>query len=152
MTVNGKDIGAGVFFIAVGLLYGVITLMALPIGEAVEMGPGYFPIVLSGLLIVLGLAIAVRGFLHGGASPFGIVPWRALLMLALAIMVFATFLKQLGLFPAVFLTTAIAAAATRGARLLQTAMAGIGIAAFCTVIFGLGLDLQVPIFGSWFSF
>lgn len=152
MAINTKDISAGAFFAAVGLLYGGITLAALPIGQAVEMGPGYFPIVLSGLLVVLGIAIALRGFFHGAASPFGVVPWRALFMLMLAIMVFATFLEELGLFPAVFLTAAIASMATRGGKLSRTVMVGAGISAFCTAIFGFGLDLQVPVFGSWFSF
>ena len=50
-----KDLGAGAFFVFVGLVYGSIAWFGLPIGVALNMGPGYFPIVLSGMLIVLGL-------------------------------------------------------------------------------------------------
>ena len=47
MTVNIRDIGAGLIFIAIGLLFGLGSI-GLEIGTALRMGPGYFPLVLAG--------------------------------------------------------------------------------------------------------
>src|SRR5690606_8490719 len=50
MTFNRSDLGAGAIFIAIGLGFAAITLLELDIGTARRMGPGYFPIMLSGIL------------------------------------------------------------------------------------------------------
>ena len=44
-------IGAGAMFIA----------RHYPFGTTLRMGPGYFPIVLSGLLILFGIYVMLRG-------------------------------------------------------------------------------------------
>ncbi|WP_413757962.1 tripartite tricarboxylate transporter TctB family protein, partial [Vibrio vulnificus] len=52
-----------------GLLYLIIGAAALymaadyEMGTAISMGPGYFPKVLSGLLILIGAASLVRSFI-----------------------------------------------------------------------------------------
>ncbi len=66
MTTIRKDVAAGAFFIAVGLLYAGIAWKWLPVGRALNMGPGYFPLVLSCLLTVLGAATLIRGLWIGG--------------------------------------------------------------------------------------
>src|SRR5262245_22563424 len=108
MSGDGKSLASGGFFIAVGLLYGSIAFQSLPIGEVLNMGPGFFPIVLSGLLVLFGAIIVVRSFFEAQETPFGIVPWRAILMLSLAIVIFASFIRQLGMLPGVFATAFIA--------------------------------------------
>ena len=56
LSIDWTDALAGLLFIAFGLLFGVQAL-GLELGTAFRMGPGYFPLVLSGILILLGLAI-----------------------------------------------------------------------------------------------
>ena len=60
MRANAKDLGAGLLFVLTGLTYGSIAWFRLEIGQALSMGPGYFPLVLSSALTLLGLAIAAR--------------------------------------------------------------------------------------------
>ena len=57
-----KDFWAGVMFITFGAGMGVIALKNYQMGSAVRMGPAYFPVVLGGILAVLGLILqqAVR--------------------------------------------------------------------------------------------
>src|SRR5262245_20533812 len=102
MTINRKDVAYGMFFVAAGLFYGTTAIGGLPMGEALNMGPGYFAIVLSGILIMLGLATAIRGLVVGPGTPFGIVPWRAIVFLTLSILVFAATFRQLGMLLGVF--------------------------------------------------
>ena len=71
-----RDVLGGGLVIAIGaafLLFG----RELEFGTARNMGPGYFPTVLSGMMIALGAAMAVlawRAPHEEGA--FGHVPWR----------------------------------------------------------------------------
>jgi hypothetical protein len=150
MTTNRKDIAASAFFIAVGLLYGGIAWKSLPLGHALNMGPGYFPMVLSGLLAVLGAAMLIRSLRSGNGSSFGIVPWRAIIMLSLATIFFAVFLRDLGLFLCVFASSMLASLSSPKIKIQRAAFVSLVIAIFCVVVFIYGIRLSIPIFGSWF--
>jgi hypothetical protein len=52
-----RDALAGAIFIALGLIF-VFGAMDLERGTAFRMGPGYFPLVLAGLLILIGAAVS----------------------------------------------------------------------------------------------
>jgi hypothetical protein len=150
---NRKDLGSGAFFMAVGLLYGGVAIGTLPMGAALNMGPGYFPIVLSCILFVLGFAIAARGFMHRDRefSPFGTVPWRGIVMLTLATLTFAFCLQPFGLFLTVALSTWLAALAKPGVNALRTGLVSLCIAIFCTTVFTYAIGINVPAFGELFA-
>jgi hypothetical protein len=57
-----KDLWAGLMFIGFGLFFAVWALANYQMGSAVRMGPAYFPAVLGGLLVVLGLMVLVEAF------------------------------------------------------------------------------------------
>ena len=74
---NPKDFWAGLMFVTFGLafvviaagspgfldqLFGAKLVSGYQIGSAVRMGPAYFPVVLGGLLALLGAAILLRAF------------------------------------------------------------------------------------------
>ena len=150
MTLNRKDVAAGTFFVAVGLFYGIVAYRGLPIGRALNMGPGYFPIMLSGLTVVLGAAVLIRGLLSGTkGTEFGIVPWRAIFMLSLATIVFAFCFREVGMFPGVFITSMIASLSSPQIKPLTAAIVSVCIAAFCVLVFSYGINLPVPIIGTW---
>jgi hypothetical protein len=75
-----KDLLAGAVFMAFGLAFAV-TSTTYDIGTALRMGPGFFPLVLGGVLVVLGALIAISGYLAADRSEIGTVPWRALVLL-----------------------------------------------------------------------
>lgn len=152
MISRAKDVASGAIFAGIGALYGTIALTSLQMGTALEMGPAYFPVILSGALVLLGIGIAARGLLRERpATPFGAVSWRAIGMISAATLVFAAFLDDLGMFPGIFLTSLIASLASTRARLLKAALASLAIAAFCTLVFSYAVRLPVPVFGPWFS-
>lgn len=147
--VSRVGIFSGIFFVTVGLLYGGMTLNSLPIGTAFNMGPGYFPVVLSSILVVLGVVIGTRGLFDGEASHIGSIPWRPLVMISLAIVIFVLGLKRLGLPVTIFLTTLSACASSRQIRSIEAMAIGLGLAVFCTLVFGFGIKLSAPMIGPW---
>lgn len=72
---NGKDFWAGIMFTGTGIFF-MVASRAFPMGTAVRMGPAYFPTVLGGLLVVLGLAIFARAFLSKVHHPIEALLFR----------------------------------------------------------------------------
>ena len=83
---NGKDLWAGIMFAGTGIFF-MIASRAFPMGTAVRMGPAYFPTVLGGLLVVLGLVILARAFLSKVHHPIEVFPFRWPLLLAAIVLI-----------------------------------------------------------------
>ena len=147
-----KDLVAGVIFIGFGLAFGYAALN-YQIGTALRMGPGYFPLMLSGIMVMLGVIITMQSFVIGpDATPIGRVPWFALVLILGGLVFFGVTVRGLGLAPALFVTTFMSAFASErtgliGALIVAAALVLIAMAIF---IWGLGLPLR-PI-GPWLSF
>ena len=148
MTLNGRDVACGAIFVAIGLYFCVVSLRTLPTGTAFNMGPGFFPIVLGGLLVLLGVLIALSG-IATGAAPLSRMSWRAILLITLAPIVFGATIRGFGLIPATALASALAACASRVVTLPRVLAITGGLTVFCAVVFGLGLRLPVPLLGPW---
>ncbi|MFO1188596.1 MAG: tripartite tricarboxylate transporter TctB family protein [Alphaproteobacteria bacterium] len=151
MNVNRKDLAAGTIFLGIGLIYGIMAVRDLPMGTAFKMGPGYFPIVLSGLTALIGLAVIAKSFVSRDIGPLGAFPWRAAAALTSAVVFFAVFIRDLGLLPSVFGSMVIAAFANPRLTLQETIVAAVVLSFFCTIIFAYGVGLAIPIFGAWFG-
>lgn len=149
MKFNKKDLASGLVFLSAGAFYLVYTLNTLSMGRALNMGPGYFPVVLSGITALIGLAVIATSFGRGDTAPFDAVPWRAVSMIVLSLLFFAICLSGLGLFPTVLIAVTIASGASRETTLGQAAIGSLCIATFCTLVFGYGLGLPIPVFGPW---
>jgi hypothetical protein len=146
---NVKDIGAGVIFIAIGLAFGAGAL-SLPLGTALRMGPGYFPLILAGLLVALGLAIVVYGLGH--SAPAGhAVPWRGLMLILAAPVVFGLTVRGLGLAPALALVALLSAFASRRMSVWLALALTVGLTLFCVLVFSFGLGLPLRLFGPWLN-
>jgi hypothetical protein len=146
MTFNRSDLGAGAIFIAIGLFFGITTLAELDIGTARRMGPGYFPIVLSGILIVLGLVIAAKGIGREDEAR-GPLPWRGLVVLLSVPVIFGVLIRPLGMAPVLALTTFITSFASRRMSLMAAVLLALGLTVFCVAVFNLGLGLPLRLFG-----
>jgi Tripartite tricarboxylate transporter TctB family len=147
MTVNIRDIGAGLIFIAFGLLFGLGSI-ELEIGTALRMGPGYFPLVLAGLLVTLGLVILAHGFGYPTTGRLAL-PWRGLVLILAAPVVFGLTVRGLGLAPAIVLVVLISAFASRRMSVPLALALSLGLTVFCVLVFSLGLGLPLRLFGPW---
>lgn len=151
MLVNKKDMASGLFFVAAGLLYGGIALSTLPFGSALRMGPGYFPLILSSLMVMLGAIISLRSLKSGPGTAFGVMPWRGLLLILLATVIFAAFIDDLGMVPGLLLTTFIATLASKEVTWQRSLIATLFITIFCTLVFSYAVRLPIPVIGPFFD-
>jgi Tripartite tricarboxylate transporter TctB family len=139
-----KDFWAGVMFIAFGGGMAAIALTNYQMGTAVRMGPAYFPVVLGGILAVLGLILFARSFALKGAA----VPkfhFRPLLFLLVACLAFAYTLKPLGLTGATLLLVFISAYGGDEFKLKEVAILYVALIIFSVLVFVKGLTLPFPI-------
>jgi hypothetical protein len=147
-SIDRTDALAGLVFILFGLVFGVKSL-DLEMGTAFRMGPGYFPLVLSGLLVLFGLLI-VAGAIHDrGGEGVGTLAWRGVIFILPAPIFFGLTVRGLGFVPAIFLTTLIAALASFRMRLPWALALAAGVTLFATLVFSYGLGLPFRRFGPW---
>jgi hypothetical protein len=138
---NLRDLVGGVLVAIVGLCF-LAGALEMRIGSAMQMGPGYFPMLVGGLVSALGLAIVIVSFTRSGR--LGEVHWRPMLAVLASITGFALVLGQFGLIPAVFVGVGLAALGDRTARPLPTLVLAITAALGCWLAFSVALGLQMP--------
>jgi Tripartite tricarboxylate transporter TctB family len=143
-----KDILAGLALGAFGLAFAVVAT-SYQIGTTVAMGPGYFPLVLGGLLVLLGGVIVAKGFLDGEGGEVGAVSWRALGLILGAVLFFGLTVRGLGLVPATFVTALMSAFASRRTGVVGALAITVGLTVLCIVVFVLALSLRLPLVGPW---
>ena len=150
MRVNKKDLAAGTIFAAIGVLYGIESL-TLNLGTTLRMGPGAFPLLLSGVLVVLGFAIAVRGISLPTGS-YGTVPWRGLVAVLAAPVLFGLTVRGLGLVPSVALVVVLSSLGNRRVDFRFAVVLSVVLALCCWLIFRVGLGISLAPIGPWLGF
>lgn len=143
-----KEPLAGAIFIGFGIFFLANALTKLDIGTSFKMGPGYFAVLLSALLILLGIAIGVRGLLFGQVAGRDVIPWRGIVLIAAAPIVFAITVKPLGLAFALVLTSLLSALASRSLPMRHALALSLGLMLLCVLVFSLGLGIPLDLFGS----
>lgn len=141
---GNQDVFAGLIYVVIGII-GFVIAMGYKLGNAVEMGPGYFPRILSALLVVFGLVIMARG-LRNRIGIDKIWAWRSLLLLSLAIVLFGATLEPLGLVPAVSILILVAAYAGHEFKLPEVLGLMAIMSLFAAIVFVWGLKLPYPLF------
>ena len=127
-----SDFWCGLLFVAIGA---IVLVMAgqYRLGTAARMGPAYFPTLLGGLLLLLGLALAIPALFKDGET-FPKLHWRPLLMVLLSIAAFGVALDYLGFAIAVAVLVVVGSLADPDLKPHETA----GLAVFL-VVFSIGL-------------
>ncbi|QIR85364.1 tripartite tricarboxylate transporter TctB family protein [Paracoccus sp. AK26] len=145
---DGTDIAAGLLFMAIAAFFAWQGL-GLDMGTSLRMGPGYFPMVLSGLLFILGAVILFKAFGRPDDEPIGRFAWRGILFILPAPIFFGLTVRGLGFVPALFITTLIASQASMRMRPLPALILAIVVTILSTLIFSYGLGLPFRRFGPW---
>ena len=140
---NNKDVWAGLLLIAIGA-GAIFVARNYPFGTALRMGPGFFPVVLGGLLIVFGLAVLAIG-LRKGESMAG--PWslRALIILPLSLILFGLLMEYAGFVPAMLVLIVGSATASTEFRFLEVLLFAAGLTALSVAVFVWALGLPYPL-------
>jgi hypothetical protein len=143
-----KDLLAGGIFAAFGLAF-AITASTYEVGSPLRMGPGFFPLVLGGVLVLLGIAVAVKGFVAGEGDDIGPVPWKSAALLVAAILFFGFTVQGLGLVPALFVAVLLSAFAGHRTGLIPAVVIAVSLTVLCVLIFVMALQLRLSLFGPW---
>jgi hypothetical protein len=139
---NPQDLGAGLVFIAIGLA-GIYFGKDLPFGSAGRMGPGYFPVLLSYLIVMIGIVVAGMGLTIDGAR-IEPIRLRPIAFVVAAILSFGALISEIGLALSAIVLTLIAGHARPDAKLPETALLAAALAIFSVLIFVYGLGQALP--------
>ena len=137
-----QDIGAGAVFMLIGIA-GLYFGSELAFGTAARMGPGFFPTLLSMLIITVGVLVAFRGMTIQG-PPIETIQLRPICFVIAAILVFGVMIEAIGLALTAILLTILAAYARPEVKLGETMLLGIGLALFTVVVFVYVLGQALP--------
>lgn len=146
---NLKDFWTGVLYIAFGAA-AIIISKDYGMGTALKMGPSYFPVILSSLLILIGAISLVRSFIKPG-TPFGVFALRGLVLIISAIILFGVIVRGAGLVVALPVLVIISAYASTRFRWKYSIALAAGLTVFCILVFLKGLGVPLPILGPWFG-
>ena len=138
-----RDFAAGLLFAAVGLA-AVLLGSDYRRGTAANMGPGYFPHALGGLLVLLGLVIALRALkIQGAALPAW--KWRPTLVVLGSVVLFGGIVTRIGLVLSTVLLIVLSSAASREFRLKEALISSVVLAVAVVGVFVFGPKLQLPV-------
>jgi len=138
-----KEIIGGFALLVVGVVF-LNSSLAYRFGTATQMGPGYYPGVISGIVILLAVLIIVSGFMRRIES-IPEVSWRPLIAVTTSIVVFAISMRYLGLLPAILFSTIVSSLGDSRSRILTALMTSIVLSIGAWLIFSIGLGLPLPL-------
>jgi hypothetical protein len=141
---NPEDFWAGLLFVAFGLI-AVVVSRDYPMGSAMRMGPGYFPTMLGGLMIVMGAIVSLLSLRTVG-PPLRAFPWKPTIMLSLGFLVFGWGIDHVGFVPALFGCIVLCAAAGQTFRWKEVLIMSVILIAGAVGVFIYGIELPYPLF------
>ncbi len=129
-----RDILAGLVFVVIGLV-AASQVRRYPIGTLTAMRPGYFPLILSVGLVLLGLANMAKGLLRAGPPAPRQWPIVPLGFLVLGIALFGWLVEASGLLAAVFVLAIVIGYSDLRRHPVQVIGSAILLSAAATLIF-----------------
>ena len=144
---NQEDFWAGLMFIGFGIA-AIVVSRDYPMGSAMRMGPGYFPTLMGGALVALGVVISALSFRSVGEG-IGRFPWRAIIAMTVAFSCFAWGIDNIGFIPSLAILIVLSALSTRASRWIEVAIETVVMIAGCWAVFIYGLELPFPLWGGY---
>jgi Tripartite tricarboxylate transporter TctB family len=146
---ESRDFWSGVMLIAIG---GGALFIArnYQFGSSLRMGPGYFPTVLGGFLVLFGIYFLVQGLRASAENITGSWSLRALIILPLSLVLFGLLIDRAGFVPAMLALIVCSAAASTQFKMIEVLLFSVLMTAFCVIVFiwMLGLPYEL-IAGIW---
>jgi putative tricarboxylic transport membrane protein len=144
---NPRDFWTGIIYVAVGA--GALTIARdYEVGTAFRMGPAYFPTVLGGLLVLIGLLSFGRAALRPG-EPLPPARIKGLATVTVATLGFGALVRGAGLVVALPVLVVVSAAASARFRWGPALALAAGLTLFCAAVFLKGLGVPIPLRGPW---
>ena len=131
-----------------GLLFAALGAGALyiswryPAGTAARMGPGYFPHLVSSLLVLLGGILIVRAWFRPGET-IAALDLRPLMFVLLGTLAFGLLIERAGLIAASAVVVVASRLARPGFRAVEVLLLAAGLAGGAALLFVYALGLSV---------
>lgn len=146
---NQEDFLAGLMFIAFGALFLVLG-SGYPRGTAGNMGPGYVPVALGAIVILLGSVIAAAACRKRSAvRKVQKVHWLPVLLIPGPVILFGVLLPYLGLIPSLVMVVGLSSFASHEFSWRSTLANAAALAVVSWVIFVWALGLPFPVWPSF---
>jgi len=93
-----RDFWSGLMFLVVGIVFAV-GARNYPLGVSARPGPGYFPLLLSIIMAILGAIVMFKALTieTEGGDKIGSIAWKPLVIIVAGIAVFGTAITPLGM-------------------------------------------------------
>ena len=145
MTLDSKQIWAGVLFIVIGIAV-YFQSLTYPLGDAQHMGPGYFPSRLAIVLILFGVCAIAQRLMHKRPDPIGQAQILPIVFLVIGICAFGLLIDSLGLIAAVFALVVACCYSRLRSRPLEVLVIAVVLALVTSVLFVNLLNLPLKIY------
>ena len=147
-----RDFVSGLMFLVVGVVFAV-GATNYSMGTSAKPGAGYFPLILSVLMAILGAVVLFKSLTieTEGGDPIGAIAWRPLIVIVLSIAVFGATINRLGLVLAVPILIMISSLAGDEFKWLGVILNSVVLTAFSWLIFVYGLKLTIPLWPSFIA-
>jgi hypothetical protein len=140
---NNKRFLSGIMFLGIGAV-AIYIAQDYPMGSALRMGPGYFPIVLGGIMGLFGIYELIIGVLKPDAVQ-GNWSLRALAILPISTVIFGILMEHGGFIPAMIALVFASASASREFKLWEVTLVAIFLTIGSVGLFIYGLGLPYPL-------
>ena len=147
-----RDFFSGLMFLVVGVVFAV-GATNYSMGTSAKPGAGYFPLILSVLMAILGAIVLFKSLTieTEGGEPVGAIAWRPLIVIVTAIAVFGATINWLGLILAVPILILISSLAGDEFKWLGVVVNSVVLTLFSWLIFVYGLKLTIPLWPKFFG-
>ena len=140
---SNKDFWSGMMFFLTGA-GAIFVARHYPFGSTLRMGPGYFPIVLSAILMVFGVYVMLRG-LRKSEKIQGNWSIRALIVLPFSMALFGILMELAGFVPALVALVFVSAASGREFKFKEVLLLTLFLGVLSVAMFIWGLGLPYPL-------
>ena len=139
-----EDFWSGLLFTGLGIT-AIVVSHDYPMGSSMRMGPGYFPVVLSGIMMLFGLILMIKG-MRRGEKVTGHWSIRALVILPFSLIIFGVLMTVAGFIPALVVLIFLSAASGREFKASEVALLTVVLVTISWGMFIWGLSLPYPLF------
>jgi hypothetical protein len=148
---NQKNFWSGVMFSAFGLAFAGFA-QEYDMGTAARMGPAFFPTMLGGLLLILGLVILFEGLAveghDGRIEPFN---FKGLVWVLGSVIAFGLLLRPAGIVVSLLVLIVASSLASHEFKLRDVLLLAVGLILLVLAVFVYGLGLTIPVWPAFMT-
>ncbi len=145
-----KDFWTGAIYVAIGVAAFLIS-RNYSFGSGARMGPGYFPTVISILLVLVGVVIVARSFIVEGER-IATFAWKPLAIVLASLVAFGFLITRVGFLVAALVLVLGCATASERFRVAPIALLGmVLLVGLCALLFVYAMGVPMQLLGPWLA-